>query len=449
MNKKIPIDSHLIEFRFPEVKKHKLSNGLTLLIIERPELPKIYLRIGLPVGSKYDPPEKAGLSHLLALTIRKGTRENDYYTIMDTIERLGGELDTVVNEDFFFLVGEFLSNYLETGIKLARDILLYPQFPLDQVEKERLKIIADFENEKSSPQFLAQRRMDRALFAPHPYSLHKSIETIRQITREDLINFHNRFFSSKHAYLILSGNINESTAIRLAEKYFSNWKSSSIPDISFQPPLERTERTIFLVNRPGSAQSNILLGNLLFQRNHPDFEAMLVLNKILGGGGSGRLFMYLREKKGYTYGAYSTMQTFREHGAWIANAEVRTEVTADALNAFFSQFEKIKNEPVTEEEIINARRYLIGFFPLQNETPTSIAALALKQYLYDLPEDYWNKFLKTIANVSINDVQKMAQKYIMDDRMAIVIVGDAAKVQHKLGQFGYLELYDKEDKKIG
>lgn len=445
---KPPIDSHLLEFHFPEVQQYHMKTGLTVLLIRRHSLPKVYIRLGIDVGTKYESPDKAGLMQLLASSIKKGTAARSYREIIDSIEQVGGELDTAVNEDFFVISAEFLKEHLETGLEILRDMVLQPSFPEQEVEKERLRQIADLENEKSSPEYLAGRRMDKGLFSPHPYCIHRTMVSMKNITREDLFRMQRWQFYPAGAYLVLAGDISDDKMIAKVEKYFREWKVKE-PDLEpLKKPTEVKKSVIHIVNRPQSEQSNILLGNILFPRRHPDFEKMLVMNKILGGGGSGRLFLNLREEKGYTYGAYSSLQTHKDAGAFIANAEVRNEVTADAIRAFQEEFQRIKAERVTNKELGDATRYLLGIFPLQNETASSIASLALKQKLFGLGEDYWDQYVEKIKNVTSSDIQEMAQKYISEDRMLIVIVGDAGKLTDQLSDIGEIRIFDLEDQEV-
>ncbi len=445
---KPPIDAELLEYTFPEIRRRQLSSGLQIIIIEHHKLPKVYLRLGMDFGIKNDPDGQEGLSQLMEMVLKKGTAEKSYRQIIDSIDQVGGELDAAVNQDFFVVYGEFLSEHLEYGLQLLSEVALNPAFPEAELEKERQKLIADLENEKSSPAFLAQRRMDKILFNRHPYSKHKTLETIRNIQRQHLLEFHRTRVSPENSYLVMAGDITEDRAVRLAEKYFSGWKTRPAAEDSVPAPREQNNRQIHLVNRPGSEQCNLLLGNLLFSRNHRDYEKMLVMNKILGGGGNGRLFLYLREEKGYTYGAYSTLQNYKSQGAWLANAEVRPEVTGQSLEAFLEQFEKIKSEPVSGEDLKNARRFLMGIFPLQNETAASVAALALQQHLYRLPEGYWERYQQAIENVTVEDVREMARRYIADRELSVVVVGDAEKLSGQLAPFGEVRVYDLEDQPV-
>jgi zinc protease len=448
MKNKIPIDSKILPFKFPAVKEQQLANGFKFLTIERTALPKIYFRMALAFGNKNDPEGKEGLAQLMAAVIKKGSINLDYYQICDKIEQVGGELDVYVNEDFFYIHGEFLKEHIEVGFKLLSEIIFHPVFPLEEFEKEKHKLLADIENEQSSPQFLAHRRMDRILFGAHPYGKHKNKESLLNIRQRDLIDLHKVYFGPSGAVLVLAGDIQQSQSARLVDKFLSRWNLDTAPVLQADISPKSEESIVYLVDRPGSEQSNILIGNLLFSRNHPDYIPMLVMNKILGGGGSSWLFLYLREMKGFTYGAYSNLYTYLESGIWLANAEVRTEVTVEAIKAFFVQFRKIKENTISLEDLQNAKRYLVGFFPLQNETPSSIAALALKQHLFHLPKNYWDSYLDSINGVTQSDVQYMANKYIVDTKLTLVVVGDARKLAKELNALGKVLLFDLRDNYI-
>jgi zinc protease len=445
---KAPIHPDLIRFTFPRIKEKRLSNGLHVMVVERPQLPKVYIRLGINAGTKSDSPELSGLGQLLALVQKKGTEKYDYPELTEKIEQVGGEIDTLINEDFLVIYGEFLKDHTETGLSLFKQIALNPTFPEEELEKERLKQLADLENEKSSPDFLAHRRIEKALLAPHPYSRFKNADSLQAIDRSHLQEFHGRFFTPDNSVIILAGDISWDEAVILVNKYFADWMHPFEPLEEFVQPELTVEPVIHLINRPKSQQANLLLGNLLFPRNHPDYEKMVVLSKILGGGGSGRLFMNLREEKGYTYGAYSTLSAYREAGVFLANAEVRTEVTVPALEAFTEEFNKIKTEPVSGEELENAKRFLRGIFPLQNETPSSIAALSLRQHLYKLGDDYWNRYINRIGEVTVGEVREAANKYIDTDHMTTVVVGDADQLQQPLENLGQVMVYDLEDNRI-
>lgn len=446
---KPPIDDNLIAFQFPSFRTNVLENGLTLLVLENPKIPKVYFRLGIDFGEKNDSPNGIGAVELLAQVLKKGTANRSYAEIVDEIDFVGGSLRVSSSADFFNVAGHFLNEYSDTGLELMSDVVLNPVFDKNEIEKERRKLISYIENEKSTPVFLAQRRMKKVLFSPHPYSGSKTPESIDQISREILVELYQKLVDPAHTYLVIAGDISFDEAVEKTIKDFGGWEkraSEQIPD--FPLPEVGKQRKVYLIDRPKSEQCSILLGRLLFNRRNEEFEKFHVMNHILGGGASGRLFMTLREEKGYTYGSYSAMSCHKETGGWQATAEVRTEVTAAAIDTFFEEFEKMKNDAVSDEELKNAKRYLIGCFPIKNETPASLAALELQKRLHDLPEDYWNNFLKNIDQISKNDVRQMAEKYLDKNGLAIVVVGDREKIQKQLEKFGEIEIYDLDDRLI-
>jgi zinc protease len=455
MKKNPPIDDQLIEFQFPSFKKETLRNGLTVLGLESSspvrssKLSKIYFRLAIDFGEKNDPPSREGTIELLARVLKKGTASRSYQEIVEEIDFTGGNLGIDSSPDIFYLSGSFLREYSDVGLELISDVLLNPAFDQSEIEKERKKILANIENEKSSPSFLAHRRFKKVLYSAHPYSRSKTPQSIREINRETVLEIYRKFVSPVNACLIATGDISFDETVVKANKYFGRWhRDEEAKHPAFSLPEVSGKRKVYLVDRPASEQCNILLGTLLFSRKSREFEAFQVMNKILGGGSSGRLFIKLREEKGFTYGAYSAMVCLKETGDWQATADVRNEVTGAAIDTFLEEFAELQTKSVSDEELKNAKRYLIGSFPVKNETPAAIASLELQRQLHDLPEDYWNNYLKMIDRISKNDVNEMAMRYLDIQKMPIVLVGDANKIRKQLGKFAEIEMYNLDDERI-
>ncbi|RMG67798.1 MAG: insulinase family protein [Calditrichaeota bacterium] len=447
---KPPISDQIIDFAYPGTDSFALDNGLTVQVVHQPVLPKVFFRLGFRFGDKLVPRELAGAGDLLASTLKKGTAHRGYEEIVEGIERLGGELDAASSPDFFFVAGEFLAHTLEEGLRLVREVVEEPVFPEEEVAKERQIQLAELHNQKSSPAYLASRRLYKMVFGTHPYAVFKDESSLARIQRTHLSGLHAQYFRPEDAVLMVGGDLAPKEAHGLAVQLFGAWKASKQraqrPTL---PSLDSTQpRRIHLIHRPQAAQSTLYLGIRLFARNHPDYEKMLVTNKILGGGASGRLFMNLREEKGYTYGAYSQLQLHQEAGFWLAHADVRPEVTAAALETFQEEILRIGTEPVETEELRTAQRYLMGIFPLQNETASSVARLALEQIFYGLPEDYWRHYLERIAQVSIEDVLQTASRYLRTEHLQIAVVGDADKILAQLQALGPVQVFDVNDHPI-
>ena len=442
---KPPIDDRLIDFHFPAFQEKQLANGLTVLFLSRQDSPKVAFQMGIDFGHKYDPEGQKGAVELLARCLKKGTRQYTYQELTDNIEQLGGFIGIKASTDFFYLSGKFLQEHLHQALSFLKEILCFPAFPEQEVEKEKAKFAADLQNKKSSPEYLANRKLKQLLFATHPYSLSPDEMSIQSIQRSHLVQLHQQFISPQHSFLVIVGPFSFDDVMERVQKVLGDWEAGATPEKVFPQPKPLPKQRIVLVHRPNSQQTSLLLGNQLFPRHSPEFEKMMVANKILGGGPSSRLFMTLREKKGYTYGAYSLMRTHKDAGLWMAGAEVRPEVTGKALEIFFQEIEHFRNHPVKETELKSAHRYLIGSFPLQNETPFHIASLALQLKLYRLPSDYWEHHLESIHRVSIEQVQEVAQKWIQPDCLAIVAVGDVHQIKPLLTPFGEVDVVDVED----
>lgn len=448
VKQKPPIENRLLDFKFPPVKERKLPNGLTLMVIERHEIPNVYFRLGIDFGEKHDSPAVKGGVEMMANLLKKGTANRPYDEIVDQVDFVGGALETAFSQDFFYLVGSFLKEYSDIGLELLSDIALNPVFPVEEMAKERANMLANLENEKSSPAFLGHRQLDAVLYAPHPYSLYKTADSLLKISREALIDLHQRYFNPRRSFLIVAGDISFEEATGKVEEYLSAWEKKSPTAATFPNPGESKNRHIYLIDRPGSEQVNVLFGSRMFTQDHPDHEKAVVANKILGGGANSRLFMSLREKKGFTYSASGSLDLYKEAGGWIFASEVRPDVIDKAIREFYAEFDRMANEPVGETELKNAKRYLMGSFPLRNETPASIAALALRQKLYGLPEDFWDNHMVKIDAVTAEDVQGIARTYLQKEVLSIVLVGDAGKIKRKVSKFGKVEILDVEGKSV-
>jgi len=295
---------------------------------------------------------------------------------------------------------------------------------------------------------LADEQMSRVVYGSHPYSVTSPTpDDIEKLTREKLVEFHNRRFVPNNATLIIVGDLNREDILEEISGDLGDWKKGSVEKTEFETPPVRTAVTQTIVDRSGSAQSNIVLANLAIERGHPDFFPVLVMNQILGSGGSSRLFMNLREEKGYTYGAYSSFDTRRQAGTFEATAEVRTAVTGDSLKEFFYELNKIRDENVSEVELKDAKNFLTGVFPIRAETQEGLTNLIVSQKLYDLPGDYLQTYREKISQVSIEDVDRVAKKYITPDKIAIVIVGDAEEILPQIQPFSAnIEIFDTEGK---
>jgi predicted Zn-dependent peptidase len=289
----------------------------------------------------------------------------------------------------------------------------------------------------------------KVMYGSHPASRESlAIEEIQGMSPEVVKKFHAINYKPNNAIFAIVGDVEPAELVAKLEKVFGSWQGGDVPQATIPKVSQTGPAKIHVVNRASSVQTNLLLGNLTIERKDPDYYALDVMNGIVGGGASGRLFLNLREDKGYTYGAYSGFSAERYVGTFRANAEVRTEVTKGSMDELLYEFKRIRDEKVPQEELERAKRTIIGFFAVQLEYPQELLNYIITQKLYDLPADYWDNYAQRIAAITPEDVQRVARKYIDLDHLQVVAVGDASKIADVLKQYGMVEIYDTEGKPV-
>jgi predicted Zn-dependent peptidase len=406
-----------------------LENGLKVVVFEEKRLPLVSYRLAFFAGDTSDPKDSVGLTSAMASMLNEGTKNYTSRQLAEEIERLGANISASASDDFTIVAASSLSLYNSDVLRLMTEILLTPTFPEEELNLYKQNAIENLKYQRSQASFLANEQTARILYGEHPYSvLSPSPSDIEKITREKLIQQHGKIFIPNNAILIVVGDVEIESFLKELEDNFGKWQKGHVEKIEFPALPERTEKTLTIVDRQGSAQSNIVISSLAFERTNEDYFPFIVMNQILGAGASSRVFMNLREEKGYTYGAYTRLDAKRFAGDFEATAEVRTAVTGDAMREFFYELNRIRDEKVSETELNDAKAFLTGVFPIRAETQEGLTSLIVSQKLYNLPDDYLQTYRDNINAVTIEDVEKAAQKYIQPDRMAIVIVGDGEEV---------------------
>jgi zinc protease len=437
-----------VPFNIPRPFETRLSNGLKVVVFEDGRLPLVSFRLGFQIGEAHDASDATGLTSAMVSMLNEGTRNRSSKQLAEEIERLGAHLSTSSNSDNVVVSASALTFYASDILDLMAETVLTPTFPQNELDLYKQNTIEHLKFQRSQPNFLAEEQVSRVLYGEHPYSVAApSAENVQNITREKLVGLHSKRFVPDVATFIVVGDVERDRIVNEIEDKFGKWKQGSIDEIEFPAPPERTNKTLTIVDRPGSAQSNIVLSNLAIKRNSEDYFAVLVMNQILGAGASSRLFMNLREEKGYTYGAYSSIDARRLAGSFEATSEVRSAVTGDSLKEFFYELNRIRDEKVSAEELTDAKNFLTGVFPIRAETQEGLTNLIVSQMLYNLPDDYLQTYRDKIDEITIEDVSRVANRYITPEEIAVVIVGDAKNL---LGQVKHLtpsiEIFDTDGK---
>jgi zinc protease len=430
----------------PAPSEKTLANGLQLAIVQDTRLPIVSFRLAFRGGDSNDPPQIAGLSDMMSHLLSEGTANRTSLQIAQQVERLGATLSASSASDYAAVAASALSVYVDEILELMADVTLQPLFPEKEIHLARENTKQMLIQQRAQPNFLASERLAKVMFGEHPYSrISPTPASLDAMTREAFIEFHKAKFAPNGAVMLVVGDVDPDEVAAKIETLFASWKPATIPGATYPAPPTRAERTVYLVDRPGSAQSNIVIANAGITRTSPDYFSLLVMHTVLGANASSRLFMNLREEKGYTYGAYSSLDARRLAGTFRASAEVRTPVTGASLKEFFFELERIRNEKVPDQELRNAKSYLTGVFPIRIETQDGLIDQLTGVKMFDLPSDYLHTYRDRVNAITADDVLSVAQKHVTPDRAAIVIVGDVAEVESQVREYSEkVEIYDTE-----
>jgi zinc protease len=449
---KAPVSKELLKVKLPKPVEAKLDNGLTVLILENHKLPYISLHLLIqgagPIG---EPSDKAGLAAAAASLLTQGTASRTSRQIAEEVDLDGATLhasSSFGGNDANITVSG-LSQTFDKWFALFTDILLHPTYPDAELNNYRQRTLIGLKQQRGQASFLASEQFNRAVYGVFPASVvSPSPAFLQAMTSADLQKWHDERYAPQNAILGITGDVNPQATIAMLKKSLAAWKRTAYEvKLPPSPPIV-DQKHVFLVNRPGSVQTNIVIGNIAIDRRSPDYVAMRVTNQILGGGGAARLFMKLREEKGYTYGAYSTFTPLAFAGPWRAFSEVRTDVTDGSMTEFFNELNRIRTEKPAASELEDAKRSIVATFALSLEAPAEILQLAITQKRYGLPANYWDTYPTKIEAVTADDVLRTAKKYINPENAQIVAVGDAAKIKTVMQKYGPVTVYDSNGKEM-
>jgi zinc protease len=428
----------------PKPYETTLPNGLQVVVVEDPRLPLVNYRLAFRTGDANDPTDTPGLMDMVTGLLNEGTQRRTSKQIADEVARFGATLTAGSNPDYTTVSASALSMYRNEILDLLADVALNPTFPDSEVKLAQQNALQGLKQQRSQAGFLANERMAHVLFGQHPYSVISATpESINAMSRDKLLAFHRAMFVPNNAVLVVVGDVRRDELMQRVSDLFGKWAKAQTQERQFPSPPTRTERALYIVDRPGSAQSNIIIANMAINRTSNDYFPMLLMNVVLGANASSRLFMNLREAKGYTYGAYSSLDALRLAGAFRETAEVRTPVTGPSLKEFFYELGRIRDEVVPEKEIRDAKSFLTGVFPLQIETQEGLINRLVQIKMYGLPADYLQTYRDRINAVTATDIQRVARQYIQPDKVAMVIVGDAAAIMDQVKPYAQaIEVYD-------
>jgi len=414
-----------------DVERKVLDNGLILLVVQRHNLPVVKVTVGIQAGNLLEPEEKAGLANLTASLITGGTANRTAQQISEEIEFVGGSVGAGGGDDYISVSLSVLKKDINLGFDLLSDIILHPSFPEDELIKKKERIKGGLKAQEEDPGFIASREFKKAIFGSHPYGrlVTGTAETIDNINREDLQQFHAEYYAPDNSVVAVVGDISADEVGVLFSKYFTNWQARSVAMPSVPRPDKPKERKTVTVDRD-LTQANIILGHTGVSRDNPDYYSISVMNYILGSGGfASRLMQNIREEKGLVYDIHSFFAANKYGGRFQVGLQTKNESANQAIEEILKEIKRIMTEDVSDTEIDDAKSFLTGSFPMRIETSRRIASFLVAVEYFDLGAEYIDNYPSYINRVTKADILRVAKKYLDPVKFTLVVVADQERAQ--------------------
>ena len=437
-NERPPAPLPASEVNFPPYEIRTLPNGLQVVTVLHHEQPSVSIRLLVSTGAVYDPPDKPGVAALVAALLDQGTAQRSAQEIADTIDSIGGGLLTGVATDLSYVRAVVMKDDFALAMELLANVARQPAFAPTEIERQRQQLLSGLQVNYDDPSYIADVVFDRLVYGFHPYGKPGggTPESIPSITRDDLVAFHQAYYAPNNSILAIVGDVTADEAFGQAQAVFGEWPRRDVtPPAAVDPPAPT--RRVVVVDKPGSVQTEIRIGHLGIPRKSPDYMAMNLAIRILGGEGSNRLHRVLRSERGLTYSASADMNARKFAGDVAAETGTRSAATADALRLAIEEFWRLRRERVGERELGDAQAYLAGSFPLTIETPDAIATQVLSVVFHGLDLENLETFRERVNAVTVDDVQRVAVEHVRPDRLSIVLVGDASTFEADLRRVGF------------
>lgn len=431
------------EIKLGKIEKFTLENGLKVFVVENHKLPKVAYSLSLDVDPVLEG-DMAGYLDITGELMERGTKNRTKEQFDEEIDFIGARISSSSNG----IYGASLKKHQDKLLDMMSDLLLNADFKQEELDKIKKQMISGITSSKDDPDAIASNVKAALLYGKqHPYGEVATESTVEAITLEKCNEYYNTYFKPNVAYLAIVGDVTAEEVKPLVEKYFGSWTRGEVPVNKYRTPSAPEKNKVAVVHKEGAVQSVInITYPISLKQNNPDAIKVKVMNAILGGGGfMSRLNMNLREGHAYTYGARSSLRPDKLVASFTASAKVRNDVTDSSVVQFMLELNRIIDEKVTEDELQNMKNYLTGIFGYTLQDPQTIARFAINTEKYNLPEDYYANYLKSIGVVTIEDIQAMAKKYIKPENAIILVVGDKGEVTDKLKGFAAsneVEFYD-------
>jgi zinc protease len=418
-----------------------LPNGLKVIVVENHRLPKVSFQLFIDAPLNLEG-EFAGVGEMAGSLLSNGTKTKTKAQLDEAIDFIGANIGSSATG----LFGSGLTKHQDKVLALMSDMLLNPTFPAEEFEKLKKQTLSGLASSKEDPEAIAGNVANVLRYGKnHPYGELSTEATVNKITLEQCRKYYATYFKPNISYLIVVGDITPAQALAKATQYFGKWQKGTVTKTPFIAPTAPKQTQVNFVNRDGSVQSVIdITYPIQLKPSQPDYLATIVMNTLFGGDSNSRLYLNLREDKGYTYGAYSNVSPDIEVGYFTASGSFRNAVTDSAIVEFMQEFKKMRETLVKPEELSRVKAVMAGTFAMRLERPQTIATYALNTARYGLPKDYYNTYLERLSKITPEQIQAAAQKYLLPANAHIVVVGSQDDVADKLKAFGTVNYFDTD-----
>jgi len=450
---KRPVSKPAPKVTMPEIQKATLQNGLKIELVEHHELPTVAFNLVIQAGSDHDPVTQPGIASMTADLLDEGTKSRDALQISEGITSIGAAFATNSSPDGSFVTLSTLTKHMDKALDIFADVLVNPVFSEKDFERIKKIRLTALMQQRDQPVTIANNAYAYLLYGPnHPYGNNPngSEASVKGMTTEDLKKFYSTYYRPNNATLIVVGDVKLKDITSKLESILSGWKPADVPPYSLPDPKPADKMRVYLVDKPGAPQSEVRIGYPALARSTPDFFPVELMNRMLGGQFSSRINLNLREKHGYTYGARSGFGYRKGVGPFTAQGGIVTEKTDSAMREFLNEIHLMKDKGLSKEELDFVKKGFVGNFALSFETPAQIAGALQNIVLYGLPDNYYNSYLQNMDAVSLDDVNRVATRYLDASQMTMVVVGDLSKIKAGItsANFGDVILCDLDGKPL-
>jgi zinc protease len=418
-------------YHFPAFERRTLSNGMRLVVAPVSKLPLVSITAVIDAGASVEREGQDGVAALTAQLLLEGAAGLDGAALTDRFERIGTSVDAHADWDSATVSLTVLAEQLPNALALVRDLLRAPEFPEREVARLKDERLAELLQLRAEPRALADEQFSRAVYAPtarYATLAGGNATSVRALTREAVRGFYGERYRPTTTTLVFAGDITVDGATELASALFGDWRGDVAPTIERAVDTSPDTRLVRVVAKADASQSEVRVGHAGLPRRHPDYFETTVMNAVLGGLFSSRINLNLREKHGYTYGAFSAFEWRRAAGPFVVQTAVKSDVTGASVREILYEIDRMRSEEISTDELTLATSYLDGVFPIRYETTSAIATALSNLVIHDLPERFYDDYRQRVRDVTTADVLRAAQRHLHPDRLRIVVVGDPAVI---------------------